>query len=133
MAGPTGNNCYPNYIHQLKLSNGLILNENFEIDTTIWLPYTIPNPYLGSSMYNEEIYGSRIMFDYLPSNRTINVFDGSLEELVYTHVDETSLDGNHLWDLDSTIVSGAYYYEILSNNSIIPIREGSAIIIRSKE
>ena len=133
MAGPTGNNCYPNYIHQLKLSNGLILNENFEIDTilTDYYPYTVPNPYFGSSLFNEDIYGNRITFDHLPQNRTINVFDGSLEELVYTHVEENTLEGLHFWNLDSTIVSGAYYYEIISNS--FPTREGSTIIIRPKE
>ena len=59
-----------------------------------------PNPYIVSSVFNEDIYGNRLIFNKLPKQCTISIYTitGELVEVI-DHGDENNLDGVHEWDL----------------------------------
>jgi len=136
--GETGNNCFPQYLNGLKSLNGSTLPYTpIFINTDYSSIVTIPNPYIGSSIYHEDIYGSRLIFDNLPTICYINIFNGNKDKInSIVHGSDINLDGTCAWDLkdssDVQVPSASYYYEI-SNDEQDLIRQGSIIIIRNQE
>ena len=79
--------------------------------------YVVPNPYIVSSPFNENLYGNRLMFDNLPKQCKISIFTitGELVDEI-DHGSETNLDGIYLWDMKNkkgnVIKPGIYIYAI---------------------
>ena len=94
----------------------------------------VPNPYVVSSQYNEEVYGNRLLFDKLPKNCTIKIFTvtGELVETLI-HGSDNNLSGSIPWDLKNSdgelVYPGLYFYTVeaegLNDNKI-----GKFVIIR---
>ena len=141
--GLTGQYCSPQYLNELRASNGqkfpyteLVRPGNMDWEDFMngWSIYTIPNPYIGSSAYNEDIYDSRLAYKNLPSFARINIFNGNKQKIRSLNHDTNS--NVLIWNLrDSTnmeVPSGAYYYEISDAEQNL-MRQGSTIILRYEE
>ena len=94
----------------------------------------VPNPYVVSSAYNEEVYGNRLLFDKLPQQCTIKIFTVTgeiIKEL--NHGGNNNLAGSIPWDLRNTkgelVNPGLYFYSVeadgVNDNKI-----GKFVIIR---
>ena len=93
----------------------------------------IPNPYVVSSAYNENVYGERLIFDNLPQECKISIFTitGELVSII-NHGSDINLDGTNHWDLknqNGDIVSpGLYIYTIEAGN--LEPKIGKLVIVR---
>ena len=60
--------------------------------------YVNPNPYIVSSVFNEDVYGNRLIFNNLPKECKISIYTIT-RELVeeINHGGESNLDGVHAW------------------------------------
>ena len=96
--------------------------------------YVNPNPYIVSSVFNEDIYGNRLIFNKLPKQCTISIYTitGELVEVI-DHGDENNLDGVHEWDLKNkngdVVVPGLYIFVVEAGNGLDP-RIGKFVIIK---
>ena len=93
----------------------------------------IPNPYVVSSVYNENVYGERLIFDNLPQECKISIFTITGELIsVINHGSNINLSGTNHWDLknkNGDIVSpGLYIYTIEAGN--LEPKIGKLVIIR---
>ena len=93
----------------------------------------IPNPYVVSSIYNEEVYGQRLIFDRLPQQCTIKIYTITGEFVnQIDHGSNTNLDGTNHWDLtnkDGGIVNPGLYIYTVEAGSLEP-KIGKFVIIR---
>ena len=94
----------------------------------------VPNPYVVSSQYNEEIYGNRLLFDKLPKNCTISIFTvtGELVEKL-VHGDSNNLSGSIPWDLknqNGELVQPGLYFYTLEADGVKDNKIGKFVIIR---
>ena len=77
----------------------------------------VPNPYVVSSQYNEEVYGNRLLFDKLPKECVITIYTvkGELVD-VLEHGGSNNLDGSIPWDLKNQngdlVHPGLYFYTV---------------------
>ena len=79
--------------------------------------YVNPNPYIVSSVYNEDLYGNRLIFNELPKQCKISIYTitGELVDVI-DHGSDTNLDGFHEWNLQNqngdTVVPGLYIFVV---------------------
>jgi len=94
----------------------------------------VPNPYIQSSLYNEDVNGSRLRFTHLPSKCEINIFTitGEHVESIYHESLFNNSDGNEWWDLKNSsgrnIAPGLYIYKVETDNGLAKI--GKFAIVR---
>ena len=96
--------------------------------------YVNPNPYIVSSVFNEDIYGNRLIFNKLPKQCTISIYTitGELVDVI-DHGDENNLDGVHEWDLkneNGEIVAPGLYIFVVEAGSGLDPRIGKFVIIK---
>ena len=96
--------------------------------------YVNPNPYIVSSVFNEDIYGNRLIFNKLPKQCTISIYTitGELVDVI-DHGDENNLDGVHEWDLkneNGDIVAPGLYIFVVEAGSGLDPRIGKFVIIK---
>ena len=95
--------------------------------------YVNPNPYIVSSVFNEDVYGNRLIFNKLPKECKISIYTitGELVQEI-DHGDENNLDGVHEWDLKNkngdTVVPGVYIFAIEAGD--LDPRLGKFVIIK---
>ena len=93
----------------------------------------IPNPYVVSSLYNEEVYGQRLLFDRLPQQCTIKIYTITGEFIKeIEHGSDINLDGTNHWDLrneNGDIVNPGLYIYTVEAESLEP-KIGKFVIIR---
>ena len=95
--------------------------------------YVNPNPYIVSSVFNEDVYGNRLIFNKLPKECKISIFTitGELVEEI-NHGGESNLDGVHEWDLKNKngdmVVPGMYIFVIEAGD--LDPRLGKFVIIK---
>ena len=93
----------------------------------------IPNPYVVSSQYNEEVYGNRLLFDKLPKECTITIYTvtGEIVDKLH-HGGGNNLDGSMPWDLknqnDDLVQPGLYFYTVEATG--VKNKIGKFVIIR---
>ena len=94
----------------------------------------VPNPYVVSSAYNEEVYGNRLLFDKLPQQCTIKIFTVTgeiIKEL--NHGGNNNLAGSIPWDLRNTkgelVNPGLYFYSVEADG-VNENKIGKFVIIR---
>ena len=96
--------------------------------------YVNPNPYIVSSVFNEDIYGNRLIFNKLPKQCTISIYTitGELVDVI-DHGDENNLKGVHVWDLkneNGDIVAPGLYIFVVEAGSGLDPRIGKFVIIK---
>lgn len=96
--------------------------------------YVNPNPYIVSSVFNEDIYGNRLIFNKLPKQCKISIYTmtGELVDII-NHGDENNLDGVHEWDLknqNGDIVAPGLYIFVVEVDSNLDPRVGKFVIIK---
>lgn len=94
----------------------------------------VPNPYVVSSQYNEEVYGNRLLFDKLPKNCTIKIFTvtGELVETL-VHGGDNNLSGSIPWDLknsDGELVYPGLYFYTVEADGVNDNKIGKFVIVR---
>ena len=96
--------------------------------------YVNPNPYIVSSVFNEDIYGNRLIFNKLPKQCKISIYTmtGELVDII-NHGDENNLDGVHEWDLKNQngdiVAPGLYIFVVEAGGNLEP-RVGKFVIIK---
>ena len=94
----------------------------------------IPNPYVVSSQYNEEVYGNRLLFDKLPKECTISLYTVT-GELVNEFRHSSPESAFEYWNLrnqnNQEVAPGLYFFTIedLTGNNTEPYI-GKFVIIR---
>ena len=97
--------------------------------------YVNPNPYIVSSVFNENIYGNRLIFNKLPKQCKISIYTitGELVDVI-NHGDENNLDGVHEWDLKNRngdlVTPGLYIYVVETFQTALKPRVGKFVIIK---
>ena len=96
--------------------------------------YVNPNPYIVSSVFNEDIYGNRLIFNKLPKECKISIYTmtGELVDVI-NHGGENNLDGVHEWDLknqNGDIVAPGLYIFIVEVGGGLDPRVGKFVIIK---
>ena len=94
----------------------------------------VPNPYIVTSLFNEDANGNRLRFTHLPSKCEINIFTVSGEHI--RTINHESLfndsDGNEWWDLKNSsgrkVAPGLYIYKVETENGLSKI--GKFAIVR---
>ena len=95
--------------------------------------YVNPNPYIVSSVFNEDVYGNRLIFNNLPSQCDIKIYTitGELVQEI-AHGGDLNLDGVHEWNLKNkngdTVVPGMYIFVIEAGD--LDPRLGKFVIIK---
>jgi hypothetical protein len=91
----------------------------------------VPNPYIVSSKFNEDVNANRIRFTHLPQKCKISIFTIS-GELVQVLNHQDDFDGNKYWDLKNSknkkVAPGLYIYKVEVDNGISKI--GKFAIVR---
>ena len=96
--------------------------------------YVNPNPYIVSSVFNEDLYGNRLIFNKLPKQCKISIYTitGELVDVI-DHGDENNLDGVHEWDLKNQngdiVTPGLYIFVVEAGDDLNP-RIGKFVIIK---
>jgi len=93
----------------------------------------VPNPYVVNSLYNEEIYGNRLLFDKLPKQCTIDIYTVTGEFVnTISHGGSSNLSGSEPWDLKNEngnlVHPGLYFYVVQATG--VPDKMGKFVIIR---
>ena len=93
----------------------------------------VPNPYVVNSLYNEEIYGNRLLFDKLPKQCTISIYTVTGEFVnTISHGGSSNLSGSEPWDLKNEngdlVHPGLYFYVVQASG--VPDKMGKFVIIR---
>ena len=90
----------------------------------------LPNPYVVSSVYNEELYDSRLKFDNLPNQCTIKIYTITGEHVSTIDHNDTGDMAN--WDMknmnEDFVAPGIYIYTVEAG-SLDPII-GKFVIIK---
>jgi len=91
---------------------------NFDAPADLTLVHTVPDPYLGSSLYDRAPTSKQLMFVNLPPQATIRIYTltGVLVD-VLVHDDITG-GGRLVWDMrnrnEQFVASGVYFYHVLT-------------------
>jgi len=91
----------------------------------------VPNPYIISSKFNEDVNSNRLRFTHLPKKCNIKIFtiSGELVDVLY-HDDD--FDGNEYWDLKNgagkKVSPGLYIYYVETDSGLSKI--GKFAIVR---
>ena len=93
----------------------------------------VPNPYVVTSLYNEEVYGNRLIFDRLPQQCTIKIYTITGEFVSkITHGSSDNLRGTAHWDLKNlggqVVYPGLYLYVVEAED--LEPKFGKFVIIR---
>ena len=108
------------------------INEIREVDLS--KINVVPNPYIVSSLFNEDANGNRLRFTRLPSKCTIDIFtiNGEHVSTIYHESVNNNADGNEWWDLKNSsgrkVAPGLYIYKVETENGLNKI--GKFAIVR---
>ena len=90
----------------------------------------LPNPYIVSSVYNEELYDNRLKFDNLPNQCAINIYTATGEHVSTINHDDTGDMAN--WDMknmNGNLVSPGLYIYTVEAGTLDPVI-GKFVIIK---
>jgi hypothetical protein len=94
----------------------------------------VPNPYIVSSLFNEDTNGNRLRFTRLPSKCRIDIFtiNGEHVKSIYHESLNNNADGNEWWDLKNAsgrnVAPGLYIYKVETDSGLSKI--GKFAIVR---